>query len=149
MCLHRHHQSPINFAIDLNGNQTQHEAAWQVPTQLALNSWRNVDDATRDGAYCISLVAVELRAGLVAIGRAETRTGADYYVAPIGSDPNDFERSLRLEVSGVDSGNMSAVRSRLRKKTKQAHDGDSNLPAIASVVGFKQTTVAMVNVSIE
>lgn len=99
----------------------------------------NADDATRDGAYSISLAVTEVELGLVAIGRAETRTGADYYAAPIGVQ--DFEQAYRLEVSGLDRGNKSDINRRLREKVQQAHSGKSNLPAIASVVGFLHRTV--------
>jgi hypothetical protein len=96
-----------------------------------------VDDATRDGAYALTLAAVELSEGLFAIHRAETRTGADYYIAPAGATLDDLEDCLRLEVSGVDRGSRSMVEQRLREKIEQALAGDSNLPAMAGVVGFR------------
>ncbi len=68
--------------------------------------------------------------------RAETKTGADYYVAPRGTDPADFEEALRLEVSGTD-GTAAQVRARLRQKQEQTRVGTGTEPAIAAVVGFK------------
>lgn len=82
------------------------------------------------------LAATELARGLVAVRRAETRTGADYYVAPIGQLAEDLENCLRLEVSGTDL-ESSGVKTRLHSKVEQALAGDSNLPALASVVGFR------------
>ena len=64
-------------------------------------------------------------------------TGADYYVAPRDKASDDLEDCLRLEVSGVDHGPDSTVRQRLRDKLTQVAGGNSNLPAIAGVVGFK------------
>jgi hypothetical protein len=78
--------------------------------------------------------------------RAETLTGADYYVAAPGSDPTDLETSYRLEVSGTNSGD---VRQRLLQKQAQTRAGQSNLPAIAAVVGFKSATVAIAHVENE
>lgn len=109
-------------------------------------AWANESDATRDGAYAVSLAAVEVREDLVAMRRAETLTGADYYVAASGSDPDDLEHSFRLEVSGTDSGDMGVVRQRLMQKQAQARAGRSNLPAIAAVVGFKAIVVAIARV---
>jgi hypothetical protein len=95
------------------------------------------------GAYGVSLAAVEAEEFLVAVRRAETLTGADWYVAPIGTPCDDLEACFRLEVSGTDSGSLSTVETRLSQKIRQTQAGKSNLPAIASVVGFKQCVVAI------
>jgi hypothetical protein len=78
---------------------------------------------------------------MVAVRRAETGTGADYYVAPIGVAVDDLENCLRLEVSGIDRGDNVAIQQRLRQKLQQATAGNSNLPALASVVGFSAKSV--------
>jgi hypothetical protein len=71
------------------------------------------------------------------IHRAETKTGADYYIAPAGMQIEDLEDCSRLEVSGIDRGGPTAVSRRLREKIKQTMEGSSNLPAIAGVIGFQ------------
>jgi hypothetical protein len=81
------------------------------------------------------------------VRRAETLTGADWYVAPIGTDPVDLEDCFRLEVSGIDAGGRSIVDARLKQKVDQTRRGASNLPAIASVVGFKELAIAIQKVS--
>ena len=68
--------------------------------------------------------------------RAETGTGADYYVAPPGKGLEDLEDCFRLEVSGTDAEDRSTLERRLRDKVRQALDGMSSLPAVAGVVGF-------------
>ncbi len=78
--------------------------------------------------------------GLFAVARAETRTGTDYYLGIAGAG---LEKSHRLEVSGVDRGDRAAVARRLREKVVQAKVGNSNLPALASVVGFSAKRVAI------
>jgi hypothetical protein len=89
------------------------------------------------------LAAVELSNGLVAVRRAETETGADYYVAPKGRMQFDLEECWRLEVSGVDRGPEDTVRQRLRAKLAQAARGHSNLPALAGVVGFRARLILL------
>ena len=89
---------------------------------------------------------MELVDGLVAIGRADTGTGADYYMAPRGTtieDLESFEDVVRLEVSGVDRGSESAVNQRLKEKLAQASAGKSDLPAMAGVVGFKAKLIRL------
>jgi hypothetical protein len=76
----------------------------------------------------------------VAVHRAQIGTGADYYIAPFThntEDFEDFENWFRLEVSGTDQGNESDIKRRLEQKVRQARNGNSNLPALAVVVGFK------------
>jgi hypothetical protein len=90
---------------------------------------------------------VEVERGLVAIARAETLTGADYYVGPVGWDDSDLEGSFRLEVSGTDLGSIATIAQRLKGKVDQAARGHSDLPAIAAVVGFKERIVAVADVT--
>ena len=143
VCLSRHHRSPIEVEIICNGAVKVRTVEFPDPDDRMLNAWANDIDTTENGAYGLCLAAVEVEEKLVAVRRAETLTGADWYVAPIGTDPKDLEHCLRLEVSGVDSGNRSAVEARLRQKVDQTMRGASNLPAIASVAGFKDKSVAI------
>jgi hypothetical protein len=147
VCLDRHHTSPVEVEIARNGGTTTRQVDFQKPDARVLDAWANDIDTTENGAYGVCLAAVEVEEQLVAVRRAENLTGADWYVAPIGTEPGDLEHCLRLEVSGVDSGDRSTVAARLRQKVDQARRGASNLPAIASVVGFKQRAVAIQRVS--
>lgn len=83
--------------------------------------------------------------GFCAVMRAETLSGADYYVAPVGITPPDLEDCLRLEVSGTNLDSYE-VRRRLRNKVNQAARGSSSLPAIAAVVGFGAKLILMESV---
>lgn len=149
VCLSRHHDSPIDMNIVCNGETSTQLVEFPKPEVRVLNAWANNIDTTESGAYGVSLAAVEIEEQLVAFRRAETLTGADWYVAPIGTQPYDLEKCLRLEVSGVDTGGQSVVKARLRQKVEQTKRGSSNLPAIASVVGFKEKAVAIQKVSDE
>jgi hypothetical protein len=146
VCLDRHHTSPILFDISRGDNSCTGATAWQATDQRTKLAWANKDDTTRDGAYCVAIAAIELTDGLVAVSRAETRTGADYYLGEPNEKLEDLEKSLRLEVSGVDEGNLTTLRARLGQKVRQAKSGDSSLPAVAAVVGFASTTVLTADV---
>ena len=143
VCLDRHHQSPTDFDLDRSGSQSTVAVEWQPPDARTRGAWGNETDTTEAGAYACALAAVDLADGLVAVHRAETRTGADYYVAPRGNSPDDLEDCLRLEVSGVDRGPQSVIEQRLRTKLDQAAAGNSNLPALAGVVGFKARLIML------
>ena len=141
VCLDRHHESPTEFDIDSSGEKTEAVTEWAAPDERIRRAWANEIDTTELGAYACTLAAVELSKGLVAVRRAETKTGADYYVAPMGSSVDDLENCLRLEVSGIDHGSSSSVAQRLRIKLQQAASGESNLPAMAGVVGFRARVI--------
>lgn len=136
VCLDRHHKSPVEFWLRDNSKEEVASALWVMADDRTRNAWANRDDATEAGAYGLALAAIEVMRGLVAVGRAETRTGADYYLGEPSSTMEDLEASVRLELSGTDAGTESIIRGRSREKLEQAKRGNSNLPAIASVVGF-------------
>lgn len=149
VCLSRHHDSPVDMQVVCNGVTSTQSLEFPKPDARVLNAWANDVDTTESGAYGVSLAAVEAEEKLVAIRRAETLTGADWYVAPIGTTTADLENCFRLEVSGIDAGGRSVVEARLRQKIEQTRRGASNLPAIASVVGFREKTVVIQKVSEE
>jgi hypothetical protein len=115
--------------------------SWLKPDDRAKAAWANRDDTTRDGAYSVSLAALESELGLVAVARAEVKTGADYFVAPAGAP--DLEDAERLEVSGINEGARSAVSTRVRQKLEQAAAGQSDRRAIVSVVAFRERVVVL------
>ncbi|WP_199858136.1 hypothetical protein [Limnothrix sp. PR1529] len=136
VCLDRHHISPKEFTLGDDQAESVAKVEWEITDSRVQAAWANVDDATRDGAYAVAIAATELLRGMVAVRRAETRTGADYYIASSDQDLEDLEGCFRLEVSGTHSG-KSEVKKRLRIKLEQARQGNSNLPALAAVIGFR------------
>jgi hypothetical protein len=146
VCLGRHHRSPQQVLLQDGTGERQSIAEWSAPDRRALDGWANKDDATEYGAYGLALAAVELTRGVVAVRRAETRTGVDYYLGSSQVPADDLEASLRLEVSGTDEGDDTAIQSRLRRKLEQAASGASNLPAIATVVGFAALKIVTADV---
>jgi hypothetical protein len=146
VCLGRHHSSPQNVLLQDGPADRQSLAEWPTPNERTLAGWSNKDDATEFGAYGLALAAIELTRGVVAVRRAETRTGADYYLGTPDAPADDLEVSLRLEVSGTDEGNDTVIQSRLRQKLEQAAVVTSNLPAIATVVGFAALKVVTADV---
>jgi hypothetical protein len=144
--LGRHHEPPQEFTLQNASHSSNAELLilleWKPPDDRCRAAWANQDDATRDGAYACAIAAIELLLGLYAIRRAETLTGADYYVAPSGHTSEDLEDCYRLEVSGTNAGEYEVQR-RLSMKVRQAQHGRSNLPAWVVVVGFRVKRIAM------
>lgn len=146
VCFSRHYEPPIDIEVRQKSGNLMCELTFRTASEGEINAHANVIDATEQGAYGVSIAAVEEMESLVVVRRAETLTGADWYVAPSGTSVEDLESCFRLEVSGTDSGTLSTVETRLSQKAQQTRDGKSNLPAIATVVGFKQRVVAILKV---
>lgn len=136
VCLDRHHAPSVDFKITDAGAASTGRASWSPADDSLKAAWNNDIDATEAGACALALAAIEHCRGMFAVRRAETRTGADYYLDAPSAEIVDLETSKRLEISGVDKGSASAVRTRLKQKLDQARTGASNVPAIACVVGF-------------
>jgi hypothetical protein len=146
VCLSRHHKAPVVITVSDDGTESEAEVVWITPDSKTLGAWANTTDATEAGAYGFVIAGLEYIRGLFAVRRAETGTGADYYVGPYGSGEEDLEACLRLEVSGVDGGNREVVAARLGAKVRQAQRGASNLPALAGVIGFSAKLLMVRNV---
>jgi hypothetical protein len=136
VCLDRHHISPKEFTLENDKVESFTKVEWEATDNRIQAAWANTDDATEAGAYALAIAATELLKGMVAVHRAETRTGADYYIAPAGEELEDLEHWWRLEVSGTHS-DKSELKRRLRIKIDQAKQGNSNRPALAAVIGFR------------
>jgi hypothetical protein len=143
VCLDRHHEAPVEVVIEREASRTETEVDWLPVSPIIRAAYANTIDTTEAGAYGMCLAALDLVAGLVAIQRAETLTGADYYVAPRGSSPDDLEEAYRFEISGVDKGRRALCDQRLRAKVKQTQDANHASPAIAGVTGFEQRVVLL------
>lgn len=141
VCLARHHRPPTDVAVHDDDRVLLARLAWRLPDVRCKDAWANEIDATEAAACGCALAVIETVRGLVAMQRAEILTGADYYVVPVDDPKDDLENALRLEVSGVDHGGRSEVRSRLRSKLDQLARGNGNLPALAVIVGFKERLI--------
>lgn len=149
VCLTRHHASPALVSYFVTGGETgEMSVEWEEPSATWVRSFANVDDTTRDAAYCVALAFVEAVRGLAAIRRAEGGSGADYYLVPLGTvvaaDPDlDLEGDdvVRLEVSGINADTNSNMSTRLAKKVAQLGRGRSDVQGIAVVVGFRTPAI--------
>jgi hypothetical protein len=136
VCLSDHHSPPIEIVLHDNGVTSEASVSWTLPSSRVIGAWANEIDTTEDGAYGCVIAGIELLRGVFAVRRAETGTGADYYIGPPDSGIEDLEDCSRLEVSGVRDGDFREVSRRLAEKVEQARRGNSNLPALAGVMGF-------------
>ncbi len=141
VCLSQHHLPPTIFTLQENFATRPAIVEWEMPSERHLAAWANQNDATEAAAYVLALATVEMTKGLVAVCRAETRTGVDYYLASVGPAEN-LEDWIRLEVSGTQLDELE-VNSRVRQKVRQVLKVQSKLPALVVVVGFRLRVIVL------
>ncbi len=141
VCLDRHHLSPKEFTLEDDNDESIARVEWKATDNRIKAAW-DKDDATEAGACAFAIATIELLRNIFAIRRMSKGTGADYYVALSNRDLEDLENCFRLEISGT-SSNKAEVKKRLRVKIDQARRGNSNLPALVSIVGFSVQLVLL------
>ena len=94
VCLSRYHTSPAEITVSDNGSKSPAQLAWPAPDSRTLDAWANTTDTTEAGAYGCVIAGVELLRGLFAVRRAETGTGADYYLGKADSGEHDCDCAL-------------------------------------------------------
>ena len=73
------------------------------------------------------------------VERSRKGTGFDYWLGkPTDSSDLPFEKSMRLEVSGIRQGNPSQIRTRVKLKKMQVAPTDKIAPAFIVVIEFSQ-----------
>jgi len=143
VCLDRHHKTPSEFVINGAEDNLKVDVEWKETNRQIKSAWANEIDTTEAGACACTIAAVELSKDLIAVRRAETKTGADYYVAPKGKKVEDLEECFRLEISGMNKCDSGGVARRLSSKIDQVIAGRGNFPAMAGVVGFQAKLIML------
>lgn len=145
----RYHESPAELAVVPDpGSTSRMEVAWTGPSAQDRRAHGNTDDATEFAAYGLGLLTVDVHFSLLALRRAQSRSGGDYWLVPAGSevgadDARDFDRTdlVLLEVSGIGRDTEASMRFRLTQKAEQVRRFEKKLPALALVVGFRGARV--------
>lgn len=142
VCLDRHHEPPVEMDIEDDQGSETVSMTWTPADDRTHGAWANELDATRDGAYACTSAGLKQRTGLLTVRRAESETGADYFVAP-AETATDRTTWIRLEVSGVNHGNRAVIARRLREKLSQLRKASASSPGIAGVVGFRERVIQL------
>jgi hypothetical protein len=143
LCLSRHHSSPSAITVlqEKGGVSQELECCWKGPRSADLFAWRNKDEATEFGACAIGIASIEFLKNLFVVARMETGEGGDYYLSDVSNPVQDLESCVRLEISGIDMGNLGSMKSRLTIKLKQLERGIVDTRGIAAVIEFADLKV--------
>ena len=151
--LQRHRQG-VRFPVRGYFSKT-YALAWPQVAEQAMRTWNDPDEAAEDGAASIAALLASREIGCPVILRSRKATGIDYWLGDKDAtnislaeqtatmalrealQDNDLVVRGRMEVSGIQLGNDSIVRARVRRKLNQTNRSDDwRLPAYVVVVEF-------------
>lgn len=139
--LHHGHHRRIQLTVDGDFIET-FGLKWRVPTNQTRRSWADLQEATERGASAIAFLLMLELTDYTVIERSRKGTGFDYWLGK--HEQPLFQRSARLEISGMLSGSASLIDSRVRQKKSQTQRSDGALPAFVVVVEFGTPTSKVV-----
>ncbi len=137
-CLHRsEHEQRVIFNTHKE-IQEEVEAYWVDEfTEQVDRTWQDQECCTEEGAICVSALMVKNTTEYTIIERSRKGTGFDYWLGKEDGIP--FQKSARLEVSGIFKGDSNTIKQRYQKKVKQTKPSDdTGLKAYISIVEFSQ-----------
>jgi hypothetical protein len=96
VCLGAQHEPPTDFNVWTGDGSALRRLEWSRPTEGQSKAWANEIDTVEAAAYGVALTAIESELGLVAVERARTMSGADYYLMPAREPLHKLIRVQRI-----------------------------------------------------
>lgn len=109
---------------------------WPPVDDQKRRSYADMQEATERGACGVAILIAREATGKVVVERSKKGTGFDYWLGDADDDDLPFQRSSRLEVSGILSGTKTQIDSRIRQKKEQIAPTDHIAPGYVVVVEF-------------
>lgn len=141
---------PGELEIANGTRRTRFVLAWPAPGAATASTHRNRIDRAEVGAYAVALAAVEAEYDLVAVGRAEELTGADWILGScvdglaVRDENLNYEGSVYLEVAGSGDASKADLKRSLDEKKKQLRKiQKAKDKRIAAVISFSLPRVVL------
>lgn len=100
-------------------------------------TWADLQEATEYGAYGLAIIVALPLTHTARVERSAKGTGIDYWVVEDSDQTGIFQRSARLEVSGILRGDKAKIATRLKEKLLQTkRSAETGLPAYVAIVEF-------------
>jgi hypothetical protein len=143
-CLYfNRHPNPVLLSVtgDFPASAT---FQWSDVDESHSRTYSDLQEATEYGAYGMALVIAVKITGIPFVERSAKETGIDYWLGDGADERGIFQRTARLEVSGILRGNEKKITARLRTKIVQTKRSDETLlPAYAIIVEFAVPTARL------
>ncbi|NJB87079.1 hypothetical protein GGR26_002856 [Lewinella marina] len=143
------------FCLDHNSHKTgvecldtsqslKYELRWHTEISEAMKRTHNdVQDATEMGAEGMAALFADELTPYQIIIRSAKRTGIDYWLGDKQRKILLYQKSARLEVSGLINGSDAEFARRIKKKKEQTMQSrSSKLPAYVAITDFGKPRIA-------
>jgi hypothetical protein len=137
------HPNPVLLSVtgDFSASASFH---WSDVDESHSRTYSDLQEATEYGAYGVALVIAVKITGIPFVERSAKETGIDYWLGDGADERGIFQRTARLEVSGILRGNDKQITARLKTKIIQTKRSDQTLlPAYAIIVEFAEPTARL------
>jgi hypothetical protein len=144
-CLYRNqHHSPGSLIFTIERPEIT-SLLWDEVNGDLDSTWADLKEAAEYGAYAVAIVVSFQASKFPRVARcAQSGTGIDIWLSDSTDDRGIFQRSARLEVSGIFNGGQSAIKARLKQKLAQTEKSDhKRLPAYVAIVEFGSPEIRM------
>ena len=113
-------------------------------------TWADPQEATEYGAYGIAIVVALPLTKTSRVERSARGPGIDYWMGDSRDQTGIFQRSARLEVSGILKGDNAKIAARLKEKISQTNrSASSGLSAYVAIVEFSAPEARLVRKATE
>jgi hypothetical protein len=136
------HRSPVSLTVRGDYKRSASLTFLEVTDQMH-RTHGDPEVATERGACAIAILLVCALSGYTVVHRSYKGTGVDYFLG----HRNDFlfQKTARLEVSGIGNGSETDIRRRKKVKLEQTQRSDaSQIPAMVVIVEFSRPVAEVV-----
>ncbi len=129
------HENPV--PLDITGDVfTPASLKWNDVNEQK-GTWTDLQEATEYGAYGIAIIVALLLTTTPRVERSAKGTGVDYWIGDGNDQRGIFQRTARLEVSGILKGDQPKIAARMKEKMTQTKRSDkAGLAAYVVIVEF-------------
>jgi hypothetical protein len=140
----KNHVSPV--VLDISGDTcTSSFLSWRDASEVDEETWADLQEATEYGAYGVAIVVALTLTGTARVERSAKGTGVDYWLGDGKDEIGIFQRTARLEVSGILEGGKAKIAGRLKEKLIQTNRSESTeLPGYVAIVEFGAPEASLV-----
>jgi len=133
------HKNGVELNVNVNSEDGSFEVKcpvyWQDVTDQMRSCYADLEFTTEHGAYGVAILLILGLTDYTVVERSRKGTGFDYWLGR--KDDVLFQKSARLEVSGILNGDINAIKARVNTKLNQVKRSDDlGLPAFIAVVEF-------------
>jgi hypothetical protein len=149
-CLYRNdHPDPV--LLEVTGDKCVHgNLTWGEFDGRHHGTWADAQEATEYGAYGVAILVALPLTRTSRVQRSAKGTGIDYWLGDGLDERGIFQRTARLEVSGILKGKEVEIAARLREKLVQIKQSDlTTLPGYVVIVSFATPEARLVKATAE